>query len=232
MNEIDINSLVLDKLFSLFHGIPKNVQKDITGASLVKSYPNKAIIFSNKLSLDYLYLVIEGTVHIVRDDNEGKEHIISILRDGDFFPHVGLFENTTPGFAHTAEKTVILQIPIDFFRKIALDYPSILIRYSKELSKKVIELQSRLEEKAFYSTYEQIVRRLLFLVEEYGEKMDNGKVELKISLTHEELAHLVGTTRETVSRSLTKLKKTGAIEKINGKWIINVFLLIKQTKPL
>lgn len=221
-NDFDLNSIYINELFPLFNGIPLSVQEEIKYNSILKFYPNKALIFPNNTPLKHIYLIIKGTIHIVKQDKDGKEQIVSILRKGDFFPHVGLFENNSPGSAHATEDTTILLLTVEYLREIAFKYPIILMEYSKELSKKVVELQSRLEEKAFLSTYQQVIRRIIFLADKYGEALNADRIRIKISLTHEELAHLVGTTRETVSRSVTKLKKIKALEISNGEWIVNI----------
>lgn len=221
-NDFDLDNINLSELFLLFSGIPLSAQEAIKYNSILKFYPNKALIFPNNVPLKHIYLIIKGTIHIVKHDKDGKEQIVSILRKGDFFPHVGLFENKSPGSAHVTEDTTILLLSVDYLREVAFKYPVILMEYSKELSRKVVELQSRLEEKAFLNTYQQIIRRIIFLADKYGEALDTNRIRLKLSLTHEELAHLVGTTRETVSRSLTRLKKIKALEINNGEWIVYI----------
>ncbi len=227
-NVFDLDDINLNELFPLFNGIPLSAQEEIKYNSILKFYPNKALIFPNNTPLKYIYLIIRGTIHIVKQDKDGKEQIVSILRKGDFFPHVGLFENNSPGSAHATEDTTILLLSVEYLREVAFKYPIILMEYSKELSRKVVELQSRLEEKAFLSTYQQVIRRIMFLSNKYGETLDADRIRLKLSLTHEELAHLVGTTRETVSRSVTKLKKINALEINNGEWIVNISKLKKE----
>jgi len=228
INSDDKDSINLQALFSLFQQSSAELLATIKQDSTLRSYPDKATIFIKDEPLKNIFLIIHGTIHVIKDDSEGKAQIISILRRGDFFPHIGLFENSlTPGNAYTTEETQLLLIPIQLFREIALQHPEILMEYSKVLAKKIIELQSRLEEKAFCSTYEQVTRRLLFLAERYGKKSDSEFTELTISLTHEELAHLVGTSRETVSRSITKLKKNNALQIKKGSWLLNIANLRK-----
>lgn len=221
-----IKDFTLEEKFDLFKNVPLPVQEEIKKSGMLMYYPKGKMIFSKNEPLNYLYLIVNGNIHINKEDLEGKEQIVSILKDGDFFPHIGLFDKTaTPGIAYAVEESYILLVPIQSFQSIALNYPVILMEYSKVLSQKIIELQSRLEEKAFFSAFQQVVRRLLFLIEQHGKPVANNKFELTISLTHEELSNLVGTTRETVSRSITKLKKEKALEIINGSWILNPSVL-------
>lgn len=229
-NHNEINDLQLDKIFPLFQDVPTEIQEKIKEEGTLKRFYTKDIIFYKNEPLKNLHFILDGTIHIVKDDKEGKEQLVSILRKGDFFPHIGLFEKNTvtPGIAFATENTNLFLVPIEFFQKVSLKYPIILMEYSKVLSKKIMELQIRLEEKVFYDTFQQIVRRLLFLAEQYGKKADEHSITLTVSLTHEELAHLVGTTRETVSRSITKLKKLKALNINQGRWTLDLSLLKKQ----
>lgn len=223
-----IKDFILEEKFGLFKNVPLSVQEEIKKSGMLIYYPKGKMIFSKNEPLNYLYLIVKGNIHINKEDLEGKEQIVSILKGGDFFPHIGLFDRTaTPGIAYAMEESHVLLVPIQFFQTVALNYPVILMEYSRVLSQKIIELQSRLEEKAFFPAFQQVVRRLLFLVEQYGRPVANDKFELTISLTHEELSNLVGTTRETVSRTITKLKKEKALEIINGNWILNSSILKK-----
>lgn len=221
---INVKAIDLEKNFSLFKGVSQEAVKEIKKSIIHKYYPVNMVITAKNEPIQFIYLILQGTIHIIKEDSEGKEQIASILRSGEFFPHIGLFENAlTPGTAYTTEETNLLLIPIRNFRTISLENPTILMEYSKAISRKLAEIQKRLEEKAFYSTYQQIVFRILFLAEKYGKKStENDLTMLNISLTHEELAKLVGTTRETVSRSITKLKKKDAIKIIQGNLFINL----------
>jgi len=217
------------KDLSIFKKLPADIEHEIKETSILKTFSAKKIVFEKNEPLIYLYFIIKGTIHIIKDDKYGKEQLVSILRHDDFFPHIGLFEKNrrTPGMAVATEETQILLIPVTYFQDIALKNPTILMEYSKVLSKKLIELQSRLEDKAFYNIQDQIIKRLLYLADEYGMRIDEKQIQLTISLTHEELAHLVGTSRETVSRSITALKKLKALETKNGFLFLNLPQLTK-----
>jgi CRP/FNR family transcriptional regulator len=79
------------------------------------------------------------------------------------------------------------------------------------LSEKIIDLQDRLEAQILNNTYEQIIKLLIRLAKLHG-KETNGTFTLNGEFTNKDLANMIGTTRETVSRTLTKMKKDELIE--------------------
>ena len=69
-----------------------------------------------------------------------------------------------------------------------------------------------LESQILNNTYQQIIKLLIRLGKEHGKELNDGRVLLKAEFTNRDLANMIGTTRETVSRTLTKLKKEQHIE--------------------
>src|SRR5699024_6963960 len=125
----------------------------------------------------------------------------------DMFPHQGFFrKGNYPAHAEIMEETVLVNIPILSFENFLLTNPQICIKMFEVLGEIIVDLQNRLEEKILYSVYDQIVLLLLRLARDNGELMADNIYRLSISLTNGELANMIGSSRETVSRTLTKLK--------------------------
>jgi CRP/FNR family transcriptional regulator len=93
-----------------------------------------------------------------------------------------------------------------------IENPELCIKVFNVLGEKIVDLQNRLEEQILNNTYEQIIKLLIRLGEKHGTKNDDGNVVLKNEFTNKDLANMIGTTRETVSRTLTKMKKEELIE--------------------
>ncbi|GAE43534.1 transcriptional regulator [Mesobacillus boroniphilus JCM 21738] len=102
-----------------------------------------------------------------------------------------------------------------------VDNPHLSIKVFKVLGEKIVDLQERLEAQILNNTYEQIIKLLIRLGELHGEKQEDGTVLLKADFTNKDLANMIGTTRETVSRTLTKMKKDELITTdSNGNMIL------------
>ena len=93
-----------------------------------------------------------------------------------------------------------------------IENPELCIKVFKVLGEKIVDLQDRLESQILNNTYQQIIKLLIRLGKEHGKELNDGRVLLKAEFTNRDLANMIGTTRETVSRTLTKLKKEQHIE--------------------
>ncbi len=104
------------------------------------------------------------------------------------------------------EDAYLIVIPIDKFEEILISYPELCIKIFKVLGEKIVDLQGRLEAQVLHNTYEQIILLLIRLCKSNGEKNEQG-YKLTTQFTNRELANMIGTSRETVSRTINQLKK-------------------------
>jgi len=146
------------------------------------------------------------------------------------FPHVGFFrKGEYPAFAEIIENSKLVVVPIDQFEKVLIENPHLCIKVFKVLGEKIIDLQDRLEEQILNNTYEQIIKLLVRLAEKNGTTIEDGRILLKSEFTNKDLANMIGTTRETVSRTLTKMKKEELIEvNANGDMILDPQVLLDE----
>ncbi len=131
--------------------------------------------------LDRVFFIHEGRVKIYKTDVSGKEQIVSVLQNGDMFPHAGFFRTGGyPAHAEIMEDATLLVIPIQEFEQLLLQRPDVCIKLFRVMGEKIIDLQSRLEEQIFHNTYEQILMLFLRLAKTHGKKQEDGRVRLTI----------------------------------------------------
>jgi CRP/FNR family transcriptional regulator len=170
-------------------------------------YKQKMYVFMQEDPLDRVFFIHSGKIKIYRTDLSGKEQIISILEQGEMFPHAGFFRNGTyPAHAEVLEEAQLIVIPIDKFEEILISNPEFCIKIFKVLGEKIVDLQGRLEAQVLHNTFEQIILLLIRLCKSNGEKTDKH-YKLTTQFTNRELANMIGTSRETVSRTMNHLKK-------------------------
>src|SRR5699024_1015270 len=127
-----------------------------------------------------------------------------------------------PAHAEIMEEAILVNIPILSFENFLLTNPAICIKMFEVLGGIIIDLQNRLEEKILYKVYDQIVLLLLRLARRNGEKIADHRYRLSISLTIGELTKMKGSSRESVSSTLTKMRKQGLINPdIHGSLIVH-----------
>jgi CRP/FNR family transcriptional regulator len=206
----------------LFKELSSEELEPFVQVAQTRLYKNKMYVFMQDDSLDRVFFIHSGKVKIYRTDLSGKEQIISVLEPGEMFPHAGFFRHGIyPAHAEVLEDTYLIVIPIDKFEEILISFPELCIKIFKVLGEKIVDLQGRLEAQVLHNTYEQIILLLIRLCKSNGEKKDE-MYKLTTHFTNRELANMIGTSRETVSRTINQLKKKDYISQdIEGFFILN-----------
>lgn len=196
----------------LFKELSDAELETIVSISKARFYKNRVFVFMQGDPLDRVFFIKSGKVKIYKTDLTGKEQIISVLQAGEMFPHAGFFlKGNYPAHAEIIEDATLIVTPISDFENILIQYPEVSIKLFKVLGEKIIDLQNRLEEQILHNTYEQIIMLLLRLGKTNGKKM-NDKYVLTTQFTNKDLANMIGTSRETVSRTLNQLKKKNFVD--------------------
>lgn len=173
-----------------------------------RTYRQGTHIFMQGDPLTNVYFIYSGSVKIYRTDAQGREQIVNILNSGEMFPHQGFFRNDNyPAHSAIMRDTVLIYIPIDLFEDFLMMNPEVCIKIFRVLGNIVVDLQRRLEEKMSYNTYEQIILLLIRLSKKHAEEINEHQIRFTTQFMNRELANMIGSSRETVSRTLTQLKK-------------------------
>lgn len=228
MNKNEIKK-VLAK-FSLFRDLEDHELEKVVDISISREWKKNSHIFMQGDPLQNVYFINEGKVKIYKSDANGREQIVAILKKGEMFPHVGFFrKGGYPGYSEVLEQASLVVVPISQFEKVLVENPHLSIKVFKVLGEKIVDLQERLEAQILNNTYEQIIKLLIRLGELHGKKQENGTVLLKADFTNKDMANMIGTTRETVSRTLTKMKKDKLLSTdSNGNMILDPDLLMDE----
>lgn len=216
--------------FSLFRDLNDFELTKITDISIVREWKKRSHVFLQGDPLENVYFIYRGKIKIYKSDVSGKEQIVNIMKNGDMFPHVGFFrKGDYPAYAEVLEPATLITIPIAKFENVLIESPELCIKVFRVLGEKIVDLQNRLEEQILNNTYEQIVKLLIRLSKNHGEKQDDGTILLKSHFTNKDLANMIGTTRETISRTLTKMKKDELIEVDDqGNMIMDIEILMEE----
>ncbi|WP_099157192.1 Crp/Fnr family transcriptional regulator [Virgibacillus ndiopensis] len=206
MNSQSIKNL-LQKV-PLFKDLTDYEMEPIVELAKFRMYRHGTHIFMQGDPLTNVYFIHEGKVKIYKSDSHGREQIVNFLQTDDMFPHAGFFrQDNYPANASILEDAVLIYIPIHSFEDFLYTHPEICVKLFRVLGDKLVDLQKRLEEKMLYNTYEQIIMLLLRLSKEYGVKYENQQTRIATQFTNRQLANMIGSTRETVSRTVSQLKK-------------------------
>ena len=152
-----------------------------------------------------LYFVASGAVKVFKTSAEGKEQILSIVRPGESFNDVPIFDGgPNPASARTMGPVLLYGIKKNDMEAILRDHPQIAWNVIKVLARRVRHLVSLVEDLSFRHVISRVAK---ILFEHIGGEMGRGP-----RLTQQEMAAMAGTAREVVGRSLKALEEEGAIK--------------------
>lgn len=216
--------------FSLFRVLTDHELGKVADIAITREWKKHSHIFLQGDPLENVYFIYDGKIKIYKTDTNGKEQIVSILKKGEMFPHVGFFrKGEYPAFAEVLEPSILITVPISQFENVLIENPELCIKVFNVLGEKIVDLQNRLEEQILNNTYEQIIKLLIRLAQNHGTDLNNGNILLRAEFTNKDLANMIGTTRETISRTLTKMKKDELIqEDKSGNLILNPNTLLNE----
>lgn len=203
--------------FPLFRSLTENEINLIVRLAVTREYKKDSHIFFQGDRLTDVYFIFSGKIKIYRLDAQGNEQIVNILKKGDMFPHQGFFrKDSYPANAQAMEDAVLIYIPIQSFEQFLIRNPEVCIKIFRILGEQIMELHQRLEEKILYNTYDQILLLLLRLTKKHGKKLNEQEFLISTLLTNRDLANMIGSSRETVNRTLSQLKKRNFIRYEDG----------------
>ena len=217
-------------VFTLFRELNDFEITKISDIAITREWKKQSHVFLQGDPLENVYFIYDGKIKIYKSDINGKEQIVAIAKKGEMFPHVGFFrKGDYPAYAEVLEPSTLIAIPISKFETVLIENPELCIKVFKVLGEKIVDLQNRLEEQILNNTYEQIVKLLIRLAQKHGKEQEDGTIVLKSEFTNKDLANMIGTTRETISRTLTKMKKDELIEVDDeGNTIVDVEILMEE----
>ncbi|MFY0688361.1 MAG: response regulator [Cyclobacteriaceae bacterium] len=176
-----------------------------------RTYNKKSEIFRKGDLPNYLFFILEGKVKEYKTNEDGKELIIGIYGKGEFFGFEALLENSEYNESAAAiEATELAIIPKKDFFTLLYTNRDVANKFIELLSNKVTDKEERLLHLAYNSVRQRTAEALITLYEKYDHKSE-------ISVSRDDLAHMVGTATESVIRVLSDFKDEEVIEIQSGK---------------
>jgi CRP-like cAMP-binding protein len=198
----------------LFEGLPEQQITDIANIAVLKTFQRGENIFFEGDEGDGFYMVGDGRVKIFKVSISGKEHILHIFGQGEPFGEVPVFHGRPfPANAEALVKSKAIFFPRDKFVLLVEANPSIALNMLAVLSQRLRRFASQIENLSLKEVPARLAGYLVYLSHEQG---DSDEVELDISKG--QLASLLGTIPETLSRIFSKMSDEGLIL-VNGRKI-------------
>jgi CRP/FNR family cyclic AMP-dependent transcriptional regulator len=215
MDIVDSNKKELEYLkeIPVFLNLPDELLRMIHNHTIERRFRKGMIIFLEGDKGEGFHYVKSGKVKVLRTSDDGREHIIKILDAGEIFAEVLMFNNMPyPATAVAVEPSCIGMIRNVDLEQLVLANNVLALQLIKALSQRLIYAQQKIKNLALNDVMSRTVEILLRLSQEQGSKLEDGVIEIALDLSRQDLASLVGTTRETVTRTLSSLKKDKIID--------------------
>lgn len=197
---------------TLFSSLNEQDIESISGIVSERTYPKDSIIFFEGEPGLGLFFLKSGRVKVSKMNLDGGEQILKIIEPGSVFAEVILFSDMDyPATARVMETAKIGMIKKQDFEDLIRKQPELAIRLLKLTNIRLREAQMKIKEMGLMDSHSRTASLLLRLAKKYGQS-DGNKVSFELNLNRQELANMIGTTRETITRVLSKFRKLGIIE--------------------
>ncbi len=184
-----------------------------------RRYPAKSLIIYAGDTPDALYYIMDGSVTVLMEDDEGREIVLAYLNKGDFFGEMGLFDRQPGRSAWVRARTdcTLAEISYSKFRQVSQDEPDLMFAVASQMATRLRKTSRKVGDLAFMDVAGRIARTLLDLCKEPDAMTHPDGMQIRI--TRQELGRIVGCSREMAGRVLKELEEQGLISAA-GKTIV------------
>lgn len=185
----------------------------------IRQVPSKTVVIHAGDTPDALYFIVEGSVAVVIEDEDGNEIVVTYLNRGEFFGEMGMFQQDSKrsAWVRTRSECKLAEIHYDKFKRLAHDDPDLLFELSGQLATRLGRTTRKVGDLAFLDVTGRISRVLLDLCKEPDAMTHPDGMQIRIS--RQELGRIVGCSREMAGRVLKALEEEGHIN-VAGKTIV------------
>jgi len=176
-----------------------------------RRYPAKSVIIYAGDQSDVLYYIVEGSVTVLIEDEDGHEIVLAYLNPGDFFGEMGLFgeDSNRSAWIRTKTQCELAEISYNRYRQLAEEDTGILFALAGQMATRLRNTSRKVSDLAFLDVTGRVARTLLDLCKQPDAMTHPDGMQIKI--TRQEIGRIVGCSREMVGRVLKSLEEQGLI---------------------
>lgn len=191
----------------LFPELTSESLKHIAEHGTVRTYPKNAVLIHEGDQTDSFYVILKGKVKVYASDEDGKEITLNIQGAGKYFGELALIDSAPRSASvMTMEPSKLAVVSRADFEGFLTQNPRIAIELVRSLAQRVRSLTESVKSLALLDVYGRVARTLLDLATE-----EEGELAVRQRLTHQDIANMVGASREMVSRIMKDLTNGGYI---------------------
>lgn len=216
----------------LFNTVSVDAIDDLAERATLRRIPAHGTIVSQDEPGDAMFLIVTGRVKVGIFGENGREVTLSVLRQGQCFGEMSLFDGKerSANCIATEPTTLVVLHRQELLRHIAR-YPATALNLLGEMANRLRRADESIAQLALCDVNERLVHRLICLAEEEGTETAEG-VLVRRRPTQQELANMIGSCRETISRAFNQLAREGLIIARGRSLVVTNALLAKSNKAI
>ncbi|MFP4227880.1 MAG: Crp/Fnr family transcriptional regulator [Salinivenus sp.] len=212
LSRSDIESVMAEHSF--FGGLTADERSRLLDRGCARTVPKGTILFQHGDAYQGFYLVVEGAVHVYRLSPEGRMLVLHVMRPGESFAEVPLFEerngDTYPATAETLEDSAFLFFPKDAFLSFVDANPRTALHMLGQMARRLRNAVRQLDAVSLHDVQERLARHLVEQVPAAPDDPDTPPT-VELDIPKSVLAAELGTVPETLSRALRALEEQDLI---------------------
>jgi CRP-like cAMP-binding protein len=203
----------------LFQNLGDEGLHEIADLLIERKFPKNATIFEEGVPGDYMYLIQNGQVKVTKVSEDGREKILAIHSEGDFFGEMALVEREPRSASiKTMRPCVLLALSRNDFLSLLRQNPDISLELIRVLSQRLRDANGQVRALLF-ERVEGRARGVLRRLARDAQPDAEGRAPTP-TVTHQQLADLVGTSRETITRVVKELKDSGWLRQEGKRYLV------------
>ncbi len=218
---MDTKKVDLMKKVDIFKELSGEHLQQLTPLVALHRFAEKQVIYMPSDPRARLYAVLSGRVKLTQVSPEGKELVLCVLGKGDVFGELCLFDEGPHSTLATAlEDAEIFTVKCSDLAKFMAEDPALVTALGKHVGERIRTLEQKLSDLVFKDVAQRLASLLVDLAHDYGEKTESGEHVIEMKITHQDLAGLIGSTRETTTTTLNQFRDKGLIDFRRGQIIV------------
>ncbi len=197
----------------LFEDFNDAALTELADASAVRTLRRNDVLFAEGDESNELYVVTRGRLAMVNRSEDGRESVVALMEPGDLFGEMPLFDGYARSTdARALEMSEVMAVPYEPLQKIYRDEPTQLTRVVALLAGRLRTMDTVLADSVFLDVTGRTAKRLL--------EMAGDRSEFSLPVTQEELAGMVGASRERVNKAIASFVRLGWLDQRERRYII------------
>ncbi len=196
---------------NIFERLTSEQMQRIESRSRVRSFSAHTPIYLPAEKADSVFLLAKGLAKVSHLTADGKESILGFIEPGELFGELAIFDGQERDeYVEAVASSTVVMIPTEELHRLMAENADVALGVTKLVGLRRQRIERRLKNLLFLSSRERLVHLLLDLADQFGAHSENG-IRLRVRLSHQDLANLIGSTRETVTVVLGQLRSERSV---------------------